>query len=69
VPFATSQVADAPQLDPDGELSQSEEAALYRHYGLDYSESRSDSGLPEGKIKIRFEDGPRPGLEECISTR
>ena len=32
----------------DGELSQPEEAELYSYYGLDYSESRSDSGLPEG---------------------
>jgi hypothetical protein len=23
----------------------------------------------KGKIKIRFEDGPHPGLEEYISTR
>ena len=37
-----------PSVDADGELSQREEAELYRHYGLDYAESRSDSGLPEG---------------------
>jgi uncharacterized protein (TIGR02271 family) len=35
-------------MDPDGQLSQREEAELYRHYGLDYSEAHSDSGLPEG---------------------
>jgi uncharacterized protein (TIGR02271 family) len=35
-------------MDADGRLSQSEEAELYRHYGLEYSETRSDSGLPEG---------------------
>ena len=48
VPYEKSQVKDAPSIDSDGELSQQEEAELYRHYGLDYSESRSDSGLPEG---------------------
>src|SRR5687767_9585430 len=48
VPYEKSQVKDAPKVDPDGELSQDQEAELYRHYGLDYSESRSDSGLPEG---------------------
>jgi uncharacterized protein (TIGR02271 family) len=48
VPYEKSQVKDAPNIDSDGELSQQEEAELYRHYGLDYSESRSDSGLPEG---------------------
>jgi uncharacterized protein (TIGR02271 family) len=48
VPYEKAQVKDAPKMDPDGELSQSQEAELYRHYGLDYSESRSDSGLPQG---------------------
>jgi uncharacterized protein (TIGR02271 family) len=48
VPYETQQVKDAPNAEPDGELSQEEEAGLYRHYGLDYSEARSDSGLPEG---------------------
>jgi uncharacterized protein (TIGR02271 family) len=48
VPYEKSQVKDAPNADADGQLSQDEEARLYRHYGMDYSESRSDSGLPEG---------------------
>src|SRR5215216_6424224 len=48
VPYDKSQVKDAPKINPDRELSQTQEAELYRHYGLDYSESRSDSGLPEG---------------------
>ena len=47
-PFSKDQVKNAPQLDPDGELSQPDEAALYSHYGIDYDESRSDSGLPGG---------------------
>jgi uncharacterized protein (TIGR02271 family) len=48
VPYEKNQVQNAPSIDADGELSQEEEAELYRHYGLDYSESRSDTGLPEG---------------------
>jgi uncharacterized protein (TIGR02271 family) len=48
VPFEKNHVKDAPNVDPDGELSQSEEQTLYQHYGLDYGESRSGSGLPEG---------------------
>src|SRR3954449_1471442 len=48
VPFEKSHVKDAPNIDPDGELSQSEEQGLYQHYGLGYGESRSGSGLPEG---------------------
>jgi uncharacterized protein (TIGR02271 family) len=47
-PYTKDQVTDAPSIDPDGQLSQQEEAALYRHYGLEYSEARSGSGLPEG---------------------
>jgi uncharacterized protein (TIGR02271 family) len=48
VPFEKSQVKDAPKVDPDGQLSQKEEADLYRHYGMGYSESDSDTGLGEG---------------------
>ena len=49
VPYSKDMVSDAPSMDPDGQLSQQEEAELYRHYGLDYSESRSDSRLRGGK--------------------
>jgi uncharacterized protein (TIGR02271 family) len=49
VPYDKAQVKDAPNAEADGELSQEEEAALYSHYGLDYSEARSDTGLPEGQ--------------------
>jgi len=48
VPYDKAQVKQAPNAEADGELSQDEEAALYSHYGLDYSQSRSDTGLPEG---------------------
>lgn len=37
VPFDKSTVKDSPKMDPDGQLSESEEAELYRHYGLDHS--------------------------------
>jgi sporulation protein YlmC with PRC-barrel domain len=40
------EVKDAPSLEADRELSQEEEARLYAHYGLDYSEPRSDTGMP-----------------------
>ena len=49
VPYDKTKVKDAPNVDVDGgHLDQSEEAELYRYYGLDYSEDRSDSGLPTG---------------------
>jgi len=37
VPYAKSQVKDAPRIDPDGALSHEEEQELYRHYGRDYA--------------------------------
>ena len=48
VPYHKAKVKDAPRVDADGRLSQDEEAELYRYYGLEYSEVRSDSGLPQG---------------------
>jgi uncharacterized protein (TIGR02271 family) len=48
VPYTKDQVKDAPRLDDDGELTEDEERVLSQHYGLSYSEARSDSGLPEG---------------------
>jgi uncharacterized protein (TIGR02271 family) len=50
VPYDKQQVTDAPTMQADGSLSQDDEAELYRHYGLDYSEHRSDSGLPAGPV-------------------
>lgn len=49
VPYDKDTVKNAPTVDvEEGHLSQTEEAELYRYYGLDYSENRSDSGLPQG---------------------
>ncbi|MDO8187957.1 PRC and DUF2382 domain-containing protein [Conexibacter sp. JD483] len=48
VPYDKGHVKDAPNAEADGELSQEEEAALYRHYGLSYSEAGSDTGLAAG---------------------
>src|SRR5215210_8231894 len=48
VSFDKARVKDAPHAEPDGQLTQDEEAALYAHYGIAYGERRSSSGLPEG---------------------
>jgi len=47
VPYSKDQVKATPDIDSD-EISQETEARLYEHYGLSYSERRSDTGLPEG---------------------
>jgi hypothetical protein len=36
VPHQRTLVKDAPNIEADGQLSEAEEAELYRHYGLDY---------------------------------
>jgi uncharacterized protein (TIGR02271 family) len=48
VPFEKAHVKDAPNIDPDGELSRSEERTLYEHYGLGYDDSQSGSGNGAG---------------------
>src|SRR5215218_6154836 len=51
VPFEKQRVKDAPTMDPDGHLSEQEEQALWRHYGLDYGGgyeiSRAAAGYAE----------------------
>src|SRR5512132_3778643 len=49
VPHQRLQVKQAPNIDPDGHLSEAEEAELYRHYGLDYDTVTLDSGAPTGQ--------------------
>ncbi len=53
VDYDKATIKDAPRAEPDGDLSQDEEAQLYRHYGLEYSEGTSDSGLPAGQAGDR----------------
>ena len=56
VPYDKQQVTDAPSMEADGSLSQDDEAELYRHYGLEYGEHRSDSGLPAGTAEDTRDD-------------
>ena len=60
-PYNKDQVKDAPKIKPGRVLSQPEEAELYRHYGVDYGESRSGSGLPE---RSPTEANGEPGITE-----
>lgn len=61
VPYSKDQVKDAPEAEPDGHLSQDEEARLYAHYGFDYTEARSPSGLPASGGKTPTATGRAPG--------
>jgi len=57
LPYEKDQIKSAPRVEADGALSQEEEAELYRHYGLDYTETRSDTGLPDGDSDDRDQVG------------
>lgn len=43
VAHSKSVVKDSPNIEADGELSEAEEAQLYRHYGLEYSSPPTES--------------------------
>ena len=61
VPFDKATVKDAPKIDPNGQLSQREESELYRYYGMEHSDARSDTGLPEGGASTEPADRERVG--------
>jgi uncharacterized protein (TIGR02271 family) len=63
VPFDKATVKDSPKVDPDGQLSESEEAELYRHYGLDYS-SADETGGPGRDVSGRNTDDAMTRSEE-----
>lgn len=63
VAYPKDKVEAAPTKDPEVELSQSEEASLYDHYGLDYSEQRSGTGLPEGEAG----GAPRTATDDAMT--
>jgi hypothetical protein len=51
VPHRRAQVKEAPNIEPDGQLSEAEEAELYRHYGLDYDTVTLDNSAPAGQTR------------------
>jgi uncharacterized protein (TIGR02271 family) len=62
VPFEKDQVKDAPRIEPEEELTPQEEATLYAHYGMAYSERRSDRTRPEASTERDSDDRTRaPG--------
>ena len=63
VPYDKDRVKSAPGIQAEGELSQDEEATLYRHYGLEYAESRSDTGLPAD----RYDQAPAGAVGRDLS--
>ena len=75
VPFDKATVKDAPKMDPDGQLSRTEEAELYRHYGRDYDDTgagttgRDTSGPTTDDAMTRSEEELKVGTTERESGR
>jgi uncharacterized protein (TIGR02271 family) len=44
VPYEKQRIKDAPNMDPDGHLSEAEEQELWRHYGLEYGTGYDAAG-------------------------
>jgi PRC-barrel domain/Domain of unknown function (DUF2382) len=69
VPHQRAQVKQAPNIEPDGQLSAAEEAELYRHYGLDYDSVALASGAPAGQALPEPADQPhRPDRDEQLGA-
>jgi uncharacterized protein (TIGR02271 family) len=49
VQVEAQQVKDAPKMDTDQELSEQQEAELFRHYGIDYMEEGSVTAIENGQ--------------------
>jgi hypothetical protein len=58
-----AQVKDAPNIEPDGQLSEAEEAGLYRHYGLDY-----EAVTAEGDAAGGADPNPRTAVDQPTDT-
>ena len=67
VPYSKEQVKDAPQADPDGILSETDEALLYEHYGLPYSDVASDTGLPSGGGEYQAAETGTAGTDDAMT--
>lgn len=69
VPYEKSQVKDAPKMEPDGQLSQREEAGLYRHYGREYSDvgSGGGAGTDAGTQPTGRSDAGRGGDDDAMT--
>jgi len=60
-------ITGAPAIDPDGELAEEQEAELFQHYEMTYSQWRSPAGLDRTD---RPAEGPQEeGLQEEWMTR
>jgi uncharacterized protein (TIGR02271 family) len=70
VPFEKGHVKDAPSIEPDGELSESEERQLFEHYEVSYAPENGDvSGPTTDDAMTRSEEELRVGTERREAGR
>jgi PRC-barrel domain/Domain of unknown function (DUF2382) len=72
VPHPRTLVKDAPNIEADGQLSEAEEAELYRHYGLDYDTVTGGSDRATGQAGGPAADdqppAPPSGTSQPVGT-
>lgn len=64
--FSKGQITGAPEVNLDLDLNEAEEAQLFSHYGLVYSEVRSDTGLPAGRAGAARREAGRVRLAKIL---
>jgi uncharacterized protein (TIGR02271 family) len=69
VAYTKDQVKDAPGVDPDGELSQSEERELWTHYGLEYGtgHDHDHDGVDTGTTTDAGHDTSGPNTDDAMT--
>jgi uncharacterized protein (TIGR02271 family) len=60
IPFEKQRIKDAPNIDPDGHLSEQEEQELWRHYGLNYG---ATAGYDERDVAGGYADAGRADVD------
>lgn len=63
VAHPASVVRAAPTIGPEAHIDNAQERRLYEHYGIDYSEEASDSGLP---ADVTIEPEPEAEPEDDV---
>jgi uncharacterized protein (TIGR02271 family) len=69
VPVEKARVKDAPSIEPDGELSESEERQLFEHYDVAYAPDGDVSGPTTDDAMTRSEEELRVGTERREAGR
>jgi uncharacterized protein (TIGR02271 family) len=67
VQYEKDQIKDAPKIDPDQQLSQSEERELYQHYGMGYTEAQDGTDVDTDGREPVGEDVSGPETDNAMT--